>query len=273
MFKARMLPAVLALALSLCLVSSAEARKWRWWKFGGIIDGLIASCQLQAAEFQNFPFAAITDVVSPDDAQRSALEALRASAAAAAERLSAECPRDEQAPPSARLEAAEQAIDTTTSSFAVVEPSLRAFYAALDDEQKSRLLREFWEGESRGQRAERRKYSGVARGREIDFWAGVCENLASALRGWPIREIERGVRLSEPQRLALHELVTTSLKTADTLAGACPAETALTPVGRMKMMQARLSALRQAITDTRPAFTHFYEALDQGQKVRFAAIH
>jgi hypothetical protein len=37
--------------------------------------------------------------------------------------------------------APEQAIDTVTSSYAAVEPPLRAFFAALDDEQKARLLR------------------------------------------------------------------------------------------------------------------------------------
>jgi hypothetical protein len=103
-------------------------------------------------------------------------------------------------------------------------------------------------------------------------WAAVCEDLAAALRGWPIREIERGVRLSETQRVAFYELVTSSLKAADTLAGACPAETALTPVGRMETMRKRLAAVRQATVAIRPALTRFYEALDQGQKVRFAGM-
>jgi hypothetical protein len=66
---------------------------------------------------------------------------------------------------------------------------------------------------------------------------------------------------------------TTSLKAADTLAGACPAETALTALGRMTQMRARLFAVRQATTAIHPALTQFYEALDQGQKVRFAGMH
>jgi hypothetical protein len=93
------------------------------------------------AEFQNWPYEAISQIASPDDAQRSTLEALRASTTAAAERLSADCPQDEPAPSGERLVAAEQAIDTVTSSYAAVEPPLRAFFAALDDEQKARLLR------------------------------------------------------------------------------------------------------------------------------------
>jgi LTXXQ motif family protein len=87
-----------------------------------------------------------------------------------------------------------------------------------------------------------------------------------------VRDIERGVRLSETQRVAFYELVTSSLRAADTLAGACPAETALTPAGRMEVLRARLAAVRAATTAIRPALVRFYEALDQGQKVRFASM-
>ena len=100
----------------------------------------------------------------------------------------------------------------------------------------------------------------------------MCEELAAVLRGWPVREIERDVRLSSPQRVAFYELVTASLKAADTLGGACPAETALTPVGRMDAVRKRLAAVRAATAAIRPALTRFYEALDQGQKVRFAGM-
>jgi hypothetical protein len=96
-------------------------------------------------------------------------------------------------------------------------------------------------------------------------WSAMCEELAAVLRGWPAREIERDVRLSSPQRVAFYELVTASLKAADTLGGACPAESALTPVGRMDAMRKRLAAVRAATAAIRPALTHFYEALDQGQ--------
>ncbi len=103
-------------------------------------------------------------------------------------------------------------------------------------------------------------------------WHQVCEHLTVALRGWPIREIERGVRLSESQRVSFYELVTASLKAADTLASACPAETALTPAGRMDIMRKRLAAVRDATAAIRPALLQFYGALDQGQKVRFAEM-
>jgi hypothetical protein len=103
-------------------------------------------------------------------------------------------------------------------------------------------------------------------------WSGTCEDLASVLRNWPVREIERDVRLAGAQRVAFYELVTASLKAADTLSSACPAEAALTPVGRMETMRKRLTAVRAATAAIRPALARFYEALDQGQKVRFAGM-
>jgi hypothetical protein len=103
-------------------------------------------------------------------------------------------------------------------------------------------------------------------------WSGTCEELGAVLRNWPVREIERDVRLAGAQRVAFYELVTASLKAADTLSSACPAEAALTPVGRMETMRKRLAAVRAATAAIRPALARFYEALDQGQKVRFAGM-
>jgi hypothetical protein len=40
----------------------------------------------------------------------------------------------------------------------------------------------------------------------------------------------------------------------------------------MDAMRKRLAAVRAATAAIRPALAHFYEALDQGQKVRFAGM-
>lgn len=307
------------LALSICLVSSsAEARRWRHFYgaygygyplhhgddgrrdrlaevveaarprtggggFGAVIDRLIRGCVPEAAGLQNLPFDEFTRIVAPNDTQRGALEALRASAKAAAERVSAQCPQDKPAPPSARLEAVEQAIDTATATFAAIDPPLRAFYAALDDEQKARLLRDLTLSKTRARqedraperlerRSRRREIPNAAHDGEADAWDGICEQFTSALRGWPISEIERRGQLSQPQRAALYDLVSSSLRVAETLASACPADTALTPPARMALLRARLLAVRQATVAIRPALAQFYESLDQGQKVYFAAM-
>ena len=72
------------------------------------------------------------------------------------------------------------------------------------------------------------------------------------------------------QRVAFYEFVTSSLKAAETLARACPADTALTPVGRMAVLRVRLAAVREATTAIHPALRRFSEALDQEQRIRFA---
>jgi hypothetical protein len=53
---------------------------------------------------------------------------------------------------------------------------------------------------------------------------------------------------------------------ADTLASTCPAETALTPAGRMRVMRARLAAVKAATAAIRPAHARFYEVLDEGRR-------
>src|SRR5262249_4673078 len=103
-------------------------------------------------------------------------------------------------------------------------------------------------------------------------WSATCEEFAAVLRNWPVREIERDVRLSSTRRVAFYELVTPSLKAAATLAGPCPAASALTPGGPLDARRQRLAAVRAATAAIRPALAHFYEALDQGQKVRFAGM-
>jgi hypothetical protein len=287
----------------------AVVRPGRGGPFGAVVEKLVRGCGQQGAEFENWPFDAIGQSVGAAENQRTALAALRDSAKKAAERLAADCPQDVPAAPAARLEAVEQGIDAALAAFDTVEPALATFYGTLDDEQKARLYRDMAapaaaaaretapRREAQEERRERRDYSSrrdrgraYAAAREAAAreptprqtatsqaaapgWSGaMCEELAAVLRGWPVREIERDVRLSSPQRVAFYELVTASLKAADTLAGACPAESALTPVGRMDAMRKRLTAVRAATAAIRPALMHFYEALDQGQKVRFAGM-
>jgi hypothetical protein len=270
----------------------AALRPGRNGPFGAVVEKLIRGCGQQGAEFDNWPFDAIAQTVGADEGQRNALAALRGSAKKAAERLAADCPQDVPAPPSARLEAVEQGIDAALNGFDTLQPALQTFYGALDDEQKVRLYRdmaapaasnapqtsgrrdarEYDRQAYSSQRNPWRKYASADRVAAAPGWGAVCEQFATVLRSWPVREIERDVRLSGLQRVAFYELVTASLKAADTLGSACPADTALTPVGRMETMRKRLAAVRAATAAIRPALMRFYEALDQGQKVRFAGM-
>jgi hypothetical protein len=280
----------------------AVMRPGRGGPFAAVVEKLVRGCGQQGAEFENWPFDAIAQIVGADEKERTALAALRESAKAASQRLATDCPQDVPAAPSARLEAVEQGIDAALAAFDKVQPALATFYGALDDEQKARLYRDMAapaatarettprrqaqddRREPREYRSRRDRWRAYAAAREAPAretaprqaaapaWGAMCEEFAAVLRNWPVREIERDVRLSSTQRVAFYELVTSSLKAADTLGSACPAESALTPVGRMDAMRQRLAAVRAATAAIRPALVHFYEALDQGQKVRFAGM-
>jgi hypothetical protein len=352
MLRTGIVPALLVLVLSFSLASIADARKGRsryssehgysarsddnegrramategavgartgsgGGAFGAVVEQLVRGCAQRGTDLVNWPFDDIARIADPDELQRPALHALRGAAKEAAERLASDCPQQVPAAPSARLEAVEQGIDVALAAFAMLQPVLQAFYGALDDEQKARLLRDMTmsaaparsaertrersrerayqrsDERSSGERPERRsrlrahaqggrqaaggtepdnRLDGTSRIAAPNLGAGACEDFAAALRAWPIREVERSVQLSEQQRVAFYEFVTASLKAAETLITACPAATALTPTRRMEAMLARLAAVRAATAAIRPALARFYEALDQGQKVRFAGM-
>src|SRR5258708_27207177 len=120
----------------------AALRSGRGGPFAAVVEKLVRGCGAQGAEFENWPFDAIAQIVGADEKERNALAALRESAKAAAQRLAADCPQDVPAGPSARLEGVEQGIDATLAAFDQVQPALAAFYGALDDEQKARLYRD-----------------------------------------------------------------------------------------------------------------------------------
>src|SRR5437660_1036834 len=117
-------------------------RPGRGGPFAAVVEKLVRGCGAQGAEFENWPFDAIAQIVGADEKERNALAALRESAKAAAQRLAADCPQDVPAAPSARLEAVEQGIDAALAAFDQVQPALATFYGALDDEQKARLYRD-----------------------------------------------------------------------------------------------------------------------------------
>ena len=209
----------------------------------------------------------------PDETQRGALEALRNSAAAAVDKLMTDCPREIPASFGTRLVALMRGIDSTLAALDAVRPAMQTFYSALDDEQKARLLLRPPSASvrtSERQESRRRRSVNVDRTPSANWPGTSCEQLAATLRDWPIRRIERDARLSDAQRVALYELAAASLRSADSLT--CSAETALTPVGRLDLMRARLSAIGAAVDGIRPPLLHFYETLDSAQQLRFAQM-
>jgi hypothetical protein len=314
-FRTIFLRALPALAVTFALVSSADARKRRWYiefqghtprsaadgreirstsprdlvsgrfragGIGAVVARLVRDCHDEAAQLKKWPFEVIARIAALDEPQRSELDNLRVTAHSAADRLAAQCPQASDVA-AARLEAVEQAVDAAESAFATMEPVLQRFYASLDDEQKARILRDLTLAHRKPsdfdyvpeRRREPRRSPSKASAVPPDGappWAGLCQDFTTALRSWPTREIEQGVRLSETQRVVLYELVTASLKAAEALAERCPPETPITPVRRMAMLRVSLQAIRTAATLIKPSFAQFYQALDQGQQAKFVEM-
>jgi LTXXQ motif family protein len=96
-------------------------------------------CSPRAAGFAAWRIGAIEEVVRPTEAQRPALDALKAASTKAADALVAACPQDVPATSPARLEVMEKRLDAMLQAVKTVRPAFDAFYAVLTDEQKRRL--------------------------------------------------------------------------------------------------------------------------------------
>jgi len=241
-----------------------------------MVQQLIRVCGQQGVELKSWPFDSIARIVRPDETQRSALEQLRTTANQTADTLASDCPQDTPTAPSDQLEAAERGLETAIAALKAVQPAITTFYTSLDDEQKARLVARHLAASASQEsvrRSRSRAYGSSDRDLSPPQWDSICEQWAAALRDWPISRIERTIRLTETQRVALYDVVASSLKAAGTLMTSCPTEIALTPAARMETLRKRLEAVRRATEAIHPALAQFYETLDNNQKTRFAEMN
>jgi hypothetical protein len=98
-----------------------------------------AMCSPRAAGLAAWRVGALEEIVKPTEAQRAALDALKAASTKAADAMAAACPQDYPATSPARLDAMEKRLDAMLQAVKTVRPAVDAFYAALTDEQKRRL--------------------------------------------------------------------------------------------------------------------------------------
>jgi hypothetical protein len=102
--------------------------------------GMLATlCDRQAASFTKLPVQGIEEIVRPKDQQQTAFENLKQASAQAADELRTSCPAQTAATPVARLDAASNRLQALVQAAKTVRPTLGAFYASLDDEQKARF--------------------------------------------------------------------------------------------------------------------------------------
>lgn len=96
-------------------------------------------CSGQAVKATDVPTERVARAINPTDSQRSALNALNAATAKAAEFLKANCPEEPMHTPPARVAAMEQRLKAVLEAIKIVEPALENFYMLLTDEQKARF--------------------------------------------------------------------------------------------------------------------------------------
>jgi hypothetical protein len=101
--------------------------------------------------------------------------------------------------------------------------------------------------------------------------AGVCSDKVPELTDWPIERITQVVEPTEPQRAALDEFRSASVKAIDILKAACPNDLPSIPTGRLAAMESRLQVMLSAVQTVRPPLDRFYETLSDEQKARFNA--
>jgi len=119
-----------------------------WWGPGIMGPGMMGPgfmrrgnflCDPRFAGFAQWRIERIERAIRPNEAQRRALDELKAASAKAGEAMSAACPKATPATAPARLEAMEKRMEAMLQAIKTVRPAFDAFYATLDDQQKTRL--------------------------------------------------------------------------------------------------------------------------------------
>jgi hypothetical protein len=225
---------------------------------GGSEQRAAEVCSNGASDLTDWPIARISDVVQPTEAQRPALDELRAASQKAMDILKAGCPSDLPSTPTGRLAAMESRVRVMLQAVQTVRPPLERFYQLLSDEQKARL----------------NAVSPGGKSNEDDERAltKFCRERAPAVADLPFERIAQATQPTPAQRSALDELKNVSANAAEGLKANCPIYAAVTPTGRIEAMEKRLEATQSAVTTVQPALAKFYDGLSDEQKARFNTL-
>jgi LTXXQ motif family protein len=220
----------------------------------------VSVCNDSAPQLTDWPIERIAEVVEPNDAQRPALDELRAASAKAIDMLKSGCPKDLPSIPTGRLAAMESRLQVMLAAVQTVRPALERFYQSLSDEQKARF----------NAIAPRDDPDSV--GKDQRDFTKFCDEKSPGVTDLPIERISQAVQPTPAQRAALDELKDASVKAGEGLKTNCPTYQTLTPTGRVEAMEKRLDATLGAVKTVQPALTKFYGSLSDEQKARFNSL-
>lgn len=239
--------------------------------FGLAAAQLIRACSGQAAELQKMPFDVVVNTVRPNDDQRAALEKIRAAAADAVKKLNANCPKDVPAPLAGQLNSIRASLDAIKSALQPLRPVFVAAYAALDDEQKARLV-----ALAISQQQAEPSHQGATQAEQVTSAAETqeepvalgCRQWPARLKSWPLNRIESDLSLSDDQHAALYSLMAAIYRAAGSVVASCHEENWITPVARLDAELIQVDALRQCVDTITPALTGFAKSLSDEQTVQ-----
>jgi LTXXQ motif family protein len=154
--------------------------------------------------------------------------------------------------PLGRLDSAELQLNANIKAIGLVRSPLERFYQALNDEQKRQID----------------AMTGSAGGRPAGYMAGLC-NRQGGFIDLPVQHIEEVVQPTAQQESFFDDLKKETQNADDQLKLSCETAVANSPVARLYTIEARLSAMADAIKVVRPNLEKFYASLSDDQKARF----
>jgi len=217
--------------------------------------GVAQICSGAGTALVDWPVEQITQVVEPNDQQRSLLDELRSTTANAVEAMKSACPTELPDTPTGRLVAMRARLEAMLNAVTQVRPPLDRFYNSLNDEQKARFnaVPEATPTRRRGPRTP-------------DVSQACGGDVAAPV---PLDRIRRAIEPSDTQAAALDALNEATRRAGEDLKASCTGETNLTPPARVAAMEQRLKAALQAVDVVQPALERFYGSLSDEQKARF----
>jgi hypothetical protein len=225
--------------------------------------GAAEICSADASGLTDWPIERIAAQVQPTDEQRMLLDQLKDATAKAVNLLQSSCPTDLPSTPTGRLAAMRQRIASMLQAVQIVRPALDKFYQSLSDEQKERFIALEAQGTPKAARAGNRQHVNLAQ---------ACGGSGKQITGLPISRIAQVLHPDAAQQAVLDELNNATAQAAALLKENCAQDAQnqpITPPARLAAMEARLSAMLQALDTVQPALAKFYNSLTDEQKARF----
>jgi hypothetical protein len=218
-------------------------------------------CKQPGSGITAWPTAEIESKVGLNRDQIQLLGDVKTAGTKAASVFRATCPSENAFPltPPGRLASMTARLDATLEAVQTVRPALETFYGSLNDEQKERF-----------NAIGPAKTATSAETRDaLPDDAKKCGEAKPGLTNLPIEQIDDALKPNAAQQAELDKLGEATVKAVGILQNACPAETPLTPPGRLQAIETRLTAMIEAARTVKPALDGFYASLNAEQKARF----